>query len=79
VSQGHVPTQNNFYLYFFILTGLHLFHVLIGLMVLILLLIQARHTELSATRMALVEGGACFWHLVDLLWIVLFPLLYLVS
>jgi nitric oxide reductase NorE protein len=79
VSQGHVPTQNNFYLYFFILTGLHLFHVLIGLTVLILLLIQARHTELSATRMALVEGGACFWHLVDLLWIVLFPLLYLVS
>jgi nitric oxide reductase NorE protein len=28
--------------------------------------------------MAVVEGGACFWHLVDLLWIVLFPLLYLV-
>jgi nitric oxide reductase NorE protein len=79
VSQGHVPTQNNFYLYFFILTGLHLFHVLIGLVVLILLLTQARRTELSATRIALVEGGACFWHLVDLLWIVLFPLLYLVS
>jgi nitric oxide reductase NorE protein len=79
VSQGHVPTQNNFYLYFFILTGLHLFHVLIGLVVLILLLTQARHTELSATRTVLVEGGACFWHLVDLLWIVLFPLLYLVS
>jgi nitric oxide reductase NorE protein len=29
--------------------------------------------------MAVVEGGACFWHLVDLLWIVLFALLYLVS
>lgn len=79
VSQGHVPTQNNFYLYFFILSGLHLFHVLIGLVVLVLLLTQARRTELNSTRMALVEGGACFWHLVDLLWIVLFPLLYLVS
>jgi nitric oxide reductase NorE protein len=79
VSQGHVPTQNNFFLYFFILTGLHLFHVLIGVAVLIVLLTQARRTELSATRMAFVEGGACFWHLVDLLWIVLFPLLYLVS
>ena len=79
MSQGHVPTQNNFYLYFFILTGLHLFHVLIGVAVLIVLLTQARHSELSATRMAFVEGGACFWHLVDLLWIVLFPLLYLVS
>jgi nitric oxide reductase NorE protein len=29
--------------------------------------------------MAVVEGGGCFWHLVDLLWIVLFALLYLVS
>ena len=38
-----------------------------------------RQTELSETRMAVVEGGACFWHLVDLLWIVLFPLLYLVA
>jgi nitric oxide reductase NorE protein len=79
VAAGHVPTQNNFYLYFFILTGLHLFHVLIGVGVLILLLTQARRTQLSATRIALVEGGACFWHLVDLLWIILFALLYLVS
>lgn len=79
VTAGHVPTENNFYLYFFILTGLHLFHVLIGVGVLILLLTQARRRRLSATRMAVVEGGACFWHLVDLLWIVLFALLYLVS
>ncbi|OBI44854.1 cytochrome c oxidase subunit 3 [Mycobacterium sp. E796] len=79
VTAGHVPTENNFYLYFFILTGLHLFHVLIGVGVLILLLTQARRSSLSATRMAVVEGGACFWHLVDLLWIVLFALLYLVS
>ena len=35
--------------------------------------------SLSATRTALVEGAACFWHLVDLLWIFLFALLYLVS
>lgn len=57
VAEGHVPTQNDFYLYFFILTGLHLFHVLIGVVVLLLLLTQARRTELSATRMAVVEGG----------------------
>ena len=79
VNEGHVPDENAFYLYYFILTGIHLFHVLVGIGVLVLLLTQTRHAELSATRMALVEGGACFWHLVDLLWIVLFPLLYLVS
>ncbi len=70
---------NHFYLYYIILTGLHLFHVCLGLAVLVLLLTQARRGELSATRTALVEGGACFWHLVDLLWIFLFALLYLVS
>ena len=79
VSEGHTPQQNTFYTYYFILTGVHLLHVVIGILVLVLLLTQTRPAELSATRMALVEGGACFWHLVDLLWIVLFPLLYLVS
>jgi nitric oxide reductase NorE protein len=79
VNEGHNPDQNAFYMYYFILTGLHLFHVLIGIGVLALLATQTLHVELGTGRMALVEGGACFWHLVDLLWIVLFPLLYLVS
>lgn len=79
VAAGHGAGANDFYLYYFILTGLHLFHVCVGLLVLTFLLTQTRRTHLSPTRMAVVEGGACFWHLVDLLWIVLFPLLYLVS
>lgn len=79
VSAGHGAGANHFYLYYFILTGLHLLHVCIGVAVLALLVTQARRAELSATRLALVEGGACFWHLVDLLWIFLFALLYLVS
>lgn len=76
---GHGPGASDFYLYYFVLTGLHLFHVCVGIAVLVLLSTQSRRTELSTNRMALIEGGACFWHLVDLLWIVLFPLLYLVS
>jgi nitric oxide reductase NorE protein len=79
VTAGHGAGSNHFYLYYFILTGLHLFHVCVGMLVLAFLLTQTRRTELGATRMAVIEGGACFWHLVDLLWIVLFPLLYLVS
>ena len=79
VSHHHGPSVNTFYLYYFILTGLHLFHVVLGTVVLVLLAVQARRPELSAKRMMLVEGGACFWHLVDLLWIFLFPLLYLAS
>ena len=79
VTGGHGPGANDFFLYYFILTGLHLFHVCVGLGVLVILLTQTRHDELSPTRMAAIEGGACFWHLVDLLWIFLFALLYLVS
>jgi nitric oxide reductase NorE protein len=78
-SAGHGPGANHFYLYYFILTGLHLFHVCLGIGALSFVLTQTRRTELGAARTALVEGGACFWHLVDLLWIVLFALLYLVS
>jgi nitric oxide reductase NorE protein len=47
--------------------------------VLTFLLTQTRRHDISETRMAVMEGGACFWHLVDLLWVVLFPLLYLVA
>ncbi|KAA0108086.1 cytochrome c oxidase subunit 3 [Mycolicibacterium sp. P1-5] len=79
VQDGHTAGVNHFYLYYFILTGLHLLHVCIGVLVLALVLTQTRRSELSATRLAVIEGGGCFWHLVDLLWIVLFPLLYLVS
>ncbi|MCW2550999.1 MAG: cytochrome c oxidase, subunit family protein [Mycobacterium sp.] len=79
VTAGHGVGANHFYLYYFILTGVHLLHVCVGMAVLTVLLAATRPPELSATRLAVVEGGACFWHLVDLLWIVLFPLLYLVA
>lgn len=76
---GHGPGANHFFLYYVILTGLHLFHVCLGLGALSFILTQTRRSALSTTRTALVEGAACFWHLVDLLWIFLFALLYLVS
>lgn len=80
VGAGHGPSAGEYYLYFFILTGLHLLHVLIGIGVLAFLVGKARRAdELGAVRMPVVEAGACFWHLVDLLWMILFPLLYLVG
>jgi nitric oxide reductase NorE protein len=79
VHQGHTPGTNDFYLYYFILTGLHLFHVLVGLGILAFLSRQPARATLTERRWMVIEGGACFWHLVDLLWIFLFPLLYLVS
>jgi nitric oxide reductase NorE protein len=79
LSAGHGVGAHNFYLYYYVLTGIHLFHVCLGVGVLIALWTQTRRPELSSARMAVFESGTCFWHLVDMLWIMLFPLLYLVS
>ena len=78
VAHGLTPQTNDFYMLYFVLTGLHLFHVVLGLVVLVILYRLAGKPHLSPVRFGFVEGGACFWHMVELLWIVLFPLLYLV-
>jgi nitric oxide reductase NorE protein len=78
-SHGIKPATNDFWMYYFILTGLHFFHLILGMVVLTYLFVQSRKPTLTVRQFAFVEGGACFWHMVDLLWIVLFPLLYLVK
>jgi nitric oxide reductase NorE protein len=78
VTAGITPSTNEFFMYYFVLTGLHLAHVIIGLIVLTVLSTLARKPEPTKTHMAFFEGGACFWHMVDLLWIVIFPLIFLV-
>ncbi|WP_179467063.1 cytochrome c oxidase subunit 3 family protein [Mycolicibacterium vinylchloridicum] len=78
ISAGITPSTNEFFMYYFVLTGLHLAHVVIGLAVLLALSRLARKPEPSRTHIAFFEGGGCFWHMVDLLWIVIFPLLFLV-
>jgi nitric oxide reductase NorE protein len=78
ISTGITPSTNEFYMYYFALTGLHLAHVIIGLVVLTALSRLATKPEPTSTQIAFFEGGACFWHMVDLLWIIIFPLLFLV-
>lgn len=78
INAGQVVQSNEFWVYYYALTGMHFFHLLIGMCVLVWCFLQARKPTLSAQRFAYLEGGACFWHMVDFLWIVLFPLIYLV-
>jgi nitric oxide reductase NorE protein len=78
IAADQIPSTNGFYLLYFVLTGLHLFHLVIGLAVVIVLRSMAGKAELSKNQWAFFEGGACFWHMVDLLWLVLFPLIFLV-
>jgi len=79
INEGLTPAVNSFYMYYFVLTGLHLFHLLLGMGVLTVMFSTARDTPATtAGRRSLFEGGACFWHMVDLLWIVIFPVVFLV-
>ena len=67
-----------FSLYFF-MTGLHMFHLIIGGIILTIIMIKVNMGTINATRYVLLENGGLYWHLVDLIWIFLFPLLYLIT
>jgi nitric oxide reductase NorE protein len=71
------PATNDFFMYYFILTWLHLLHLLVGMAVLIVLWRLVGRSELTPKQIGYVEAGGCYWHMVDVIWIVLFPLLYL--
>ena len=56
------------------LTGVHLFHVALGLVILGVVVRELRNPR--RRRVAMVESGAVYWHMVDLLWVVIFALFY---
>lgn len=68
---------NDFFMFYFALTGIHLMHVVGGSVVLTVLLLRARAGAYTNGNCIGLESGATYWHMVDLLWIILFPLLYL--
>jgi cytochrome c oxidase subunit 3 len=63
---------------YFVMTGLHGLHVVIGIGVLTWILIRARKGHFSSEYFEPVDLVGLYWHLVDLIWIYLFPLLYLI-
>ncbi len=76
-----VPPVNTamFFTIYFAMTGLHGIHVLVGLFVFIWLLIRAIKGHFTPEYFGPVDYAALYWHLVDLIWIFLFPLLYLID
>jgi nitric oxide reductase NorE protein len=75
---GITLLTNDFFMYYFILTGIHLVHVIAGNVVLAVLWFKSRSGSARGGNLRLYESGATYWHMVDLLWVCLFPLLYLV-
>ena len=76
IQAGQTISSSEFNLLYFALTGVHLIHVLAAIGMLAVL-VRSVGLERTEGRMMLIECGALFWHLVDLLWIVLFALFYL--
>ncbi|MCP3442957.1 cytochrome c oxidase subunit 3 family protein [Bradyrhizobium sp. CCGUVB14] len=70
IGRGIGLETSTFFTLYFLLTGFHLLHVGLGI---VILAVVCRRAETVG-----VETGAAFWHMVDLVWIVMFPILYLV-
>lgn len=77
VAGGVTPLTNGFFTWYFVLTGLHFTHLCIGLVALVFARrAVARHVPRPHDRQ-LVEGAATYWHMVDLLWLLIFAVVHL--
>jgi nitric oxide reductase NorE protein len=75
ITAGLTPGTNLFFMYYYVMTGMHLCHVALGLVILCFVI---RNLKTSTTpKISFIETGATYWHMVDVLWLVLFALLYL--
>ena len=75
----HAQHAQMFYCFYFAMTGMHAFHMIVGAGLLIYFIRQARRNLYSADYYGPVEVMGLYWHFVDIVWIFLFPLLYLVG
>jgi nitric oxide reductase NorE protein len=75
ISHGLTPGTNLFFMYYYVMAGMHLCHVALGLVIMCFILRNLKTAE--TTNISFIETGATYWHMVDVLWLVLFALLYL--
>jgi nitric oxide reductase NorE protein len=70
INAGFTPGESLFFMFYYLMTGLHLIHVILGLIILGFVFREIK----TATRpnIGFVETGAVYWHMVDVLWLLLF-------
>jgi cytochrome c oxidase subunit 3 len=73
------PDTSIFFSLYFMMTGLHMLHVFIGLLILATMFVLTLKGKFTSEYNTPIEIGGLYWHLVDLIWIYLFPLLYLIA
>lgn len=77
-SAGISLSTNTFFMFYLSLTFFHFMHVILGMVILAAVLLKARSGGYSAASHTGVETGASYWHMVDLVWLILFPLVYVI-
>ncbi len=79
VEAGINMSTNTFYMFYLGLGFFHFMHVVLGMIILGAVALKAWRGGYQASNYAGVETGAVYWHMVDLVWIVLFPLIYILN
>jgi cytochrome c oxidase subunit III len=79
LAPGGLNHAQLYFFFYFGMTGLHAVHMIIGMGLLIWLLLRARKGDFTPTYFGPVEVVGLYWHFVDIVWIFLFPLLYLIG
>ncbi len=75
LGQGEVL----FFGLYFAMTGLHALHIIIGVTLLAVMLVKVMDDKINSGYFVQLENSGLYWHLVDLIWIFLFPLFYLIA
>ena len=75
IANGITLDTNTFFSFYWMLTGFHIIHVIIGL---VLLFITERNIKNNKSKLEDVEASATFWHMCDIIWLLLFPIIYLI-
>ncbi|MEW8508424.1 MAG: cytochrome c oxidase subunit 3 family protein [Candidatus Thiodiazotropha sp.] len=77
IEAGIRLSTNKFYMFYLSLTFFHFMHVIMGMVILAAVAVKARRGGYSDREHTGVETGASYWHMVDLVWLILFPLVYI--
>jgi len=77
-SVGINMNTNDFYFFYISLTFFHFLHVILGMIIIFFVILFAKKGKYSAKEHTGIETAASYWHMVDLVWIVLFPLVYII-
>jgi cytochrome c oxidase subunit 3 len=75
----HGPQAQLFFTLYFVMTGLHASHMIIGIGIMLWLIVRAKKGHFNSAYNSPVEIAGLYWHFVDIVWIFLFPLLYLIG